>query len=31
MLKSAFVEEVGQFGAEYYIEGLRLPPTSINR
>jgi len=29
MLKSAFVEGVGHFGAKYYVEGLRLMPTDV--
>jgi len=28
--KSAFVEEMGHFEAKYYVEWLRLPPTSIH-
>ena len=31
MSKCAFVEDVGHFGAKYYVEGLRLLPTSIHR
>jgi len=27
----AFVEGVGYFEAKYWVEGLRLPPTSIHR